>query len=437
VPLLVRQAPPVVVGEVVAPRSPDAPKWDANESVFSQRKQEADSKQLTDRANNNNVKAMALNRDWKRLANESRFHKFVFKNDDDVKDGGESVDEEMKETREIFKTYYGHILWIFDYYCAIGTTFGRSAHSIQMNSYAKFIQDCKIPDENVSVEDCTKIFIVVNYEEDKKSYQSEVNEDKALMRHELCEALVRIAVQKYSKINPDVSDCLDLLMKHIIENIPKEAIIDPDDFREDRFYSEDMELLLKKYLGDLKKIYTHYSLLNPVQGKAQFGIAEIVQMFKDAGMLGNAISSREARLAFFQSRMVVKDEVNSRLKFMTLSWWEFIEVLARLADCMSLPTDENIAELSADSLIEFELKLKECDSEKQKRLKERRGSAGMTTFKTRPMDEKMVKFINYLMGRLGVYYQGNLKGKLPFRPKYLNDEQMKKADPQGSLAAAV
>ena len=61
----------------------------------------------------------------------------------------------------------------------------------------------------------------------------------------------------------------------------------------------------------------------------------------------------------------------------------------------------------------------------------------MTTFKTRPMDEKMVKFINYLMGRLGVYYQGNLKGKLPFRPKYLNDEQMKKADPQGSLAAAV
>ena len=202
VPFFVREIAPVPIDESEAPRSPDAPRWDVNDSIFEARKREADSKAVYDRVNNKSVVAQAMNRDWKRLTNENRFHKFVFKNDDDVKGDGQALDEELKETREVFKKFYSQILWIFDYYCAVGTTLGRTAHSIQMNSYAKFIQDCKIPDENVSVEDCTKIFIVVNYEEDKKSYQSEVNEDKALMRHELCESLVRIAVQKYSKNVP-------------------------------------------------------------------------------------------------------------------------------------------------------------------------------------------------------------------------------------------
>lgn len=426
VPLLVRQAPPAPVGAVQAPRSPDAPKWDVNESMFEKRKKDNDSRALYDRSNNNSVKVQTLNKDWRRLSNESRFHKFVFKNDDDAKEDASKIDEELGETKEVFKVHYGHILWIFDYYCAVGTTLGRTAYSMQMNSYAKFIQDCKVPDDQVSVEDCTKIFIVVNYEEDKKSYQSEVNEDKALMRHELCEALVRIAVQKYSKQTADVSDCLDLLLNHIMLHIPKEAIIDPDEFREERFYTEDMERTVKKYQKDLGEVYKHYSCLNPVQGKPKFGIDEIVQLFQDASMLGNHISSRELRLVFFKSRMTVKDEVVHRSKFTSLSWWEFIEALSRLADCTSLPTDEDLEQIAAQSMMDFELKLdKLVDPEKKAKLRQRRNSAGMMTPKSRPMHEKFETFVGCMMGRLGVHYKGRLRaGGLSFVPKYLTQEQI-------------
>ena len=42
------------------------------------------------------------------------------------------------------------------------------------------------------------------------------------------------------------------------------------------------------------------------------------------------------RLAFFASRMIVVDEIKQRHKFMTLSFIEFVEALARVADSMNV-----------------------------------------------------------------------------------------------------
>ena len=72
-----------------------------------------------------------------------------------------------------------------------------------------------MPDEHLTVEECSKIFIVVNFEEDKKSAQSIVNEDKALMRFELLECIVRIASEKFCAAalargeEPDISDAVE------------------------------------------------------------------------------------------------------------------------------------------------------------------------------------------------------------------------------------
>ena len=54
-----------------------------------------------------------------------------------------------------------------------------------------------MPDARITIEECGKIFILVNFEEEKQTVQSEVNEDKALMRFELLEVFVRIAVAKF------------------------------------------------------------------------------------------------------------------------------------------------------------------------------------------------------------------------------------------------
>ena len=124
--------------------------------------------------------------------------------------------------------------------------------------------------------------------------------------------------------------------------------------------------------------------------------------------------------------MTVKDEVVHRSKFTSLSWWEFIEALSRLADCTSLPTDEDLEQIAAQSMMDFELKLdKLVDPEKKAKLRQRRNSAGMMTPKSRPMHEKFETFVGCMMGRLGVHYKGRLRaGGISFVPKYLTQEQI-------------
>ena len=58
---------------------------------------------------------------------------------------------------------------------------------------------------------------------------------------------------------------------------------------------------------------------------------------------------RDVRLAFFASRMIVYDEVRNRYKFTSLSFIEFLEFLARLADCCHLPTDEGMIDIGPNS----------------------------------------------------------------------------------------
>lgn len=48
--------------------------------------------------------------------------------------------------------------------------------------------------------DCDTLFIVANYQPDKKDPSVAVNDEHALMRFEFLEAFVRLAVAKYGKV---------------------------------------------------------------------------------------------------------------------------------------------------------------------------------------------------------------------------------------------
>ena len=134
------------------------------------------------------------------MLGEERFKRFVSKNDDDVRAGGENVQKELEEIKDAFKKHYGDILRMFDYYCAVSTAQGKSAHAMQQNSYMKMVQDCDLVNPYLTIEDISGIFVVVNYEEDKKSVQSEVtlpcpfqkNSPQQIMRHEVDSALSHI-----------------------------------------------------------------------------------------------------------------------------------------------------------------------------------------------------------------------------------------------------
>merc|ERR1719155_307758 len=102
------------------------------------------------------------------------------------------------------------------------------------------------------------------------------------MRHELLECLVRIAVQKYNEELNDVSDCVEKLLTECIEKyLPKEARVDPDDFRRERLYTEEVDKVLKSHYRPLRMVYEKYSMLNPLAGKARFGIDEWAAFLQD------------------------------------------------------------------------------------------------------------------------------------------------------------
>jgi hypothetical protein len=67
-----------------------------------------------------------------------------------------------------------------------------------LNAFTSFLEDCGVPDADsaaVKRSDCDTVFIVCNFQPDKKSADVAVNNENALMRFEFLEALVRLGGQ--------------------------------------------------------------------------------------------------------------------------------------------------------------------------------------------------------------------------------------------------
>lgn len=90
-----------------------------------------------------------------------------------------------------------------------------------------------------------------NFEEGVASAAEDAaNDDNALVQFELYEVLVRLAFAKYinSKEMNDASDALDRLMEeNVLANVPEEVLVDPNEFRFNRMYTEEVEEVLVKY----------------------------------------------------------------------------------------------------------------------------------------------------------------------------------------------
>ena len=120
--------------------------------------------------------------------------------------------------------------------------------------------------------------------------------------------------------------------------------------------------------------------------------------------LPRRVSNRDVRVVFFQSRMCVIDEYRERLKYTTLDFVEFLEMLGRLADVMSIPTDADFESVGVTNIVDYEIKLNQASSPRQRSATwtRRRPSAGVLTASSRPLAEKLGKFLTLLMARLAV-----------------------------------
>lgn len=62
---------------------------------------------------------------------------------------------------------YKTILSVFNFYCLTASSSARGAFSIQPNQFTKMVQDAELTGSAISVEEVSKIFVLVNFESDK------------------------------------------------------------------------------------------------------------------------------------------------------------------------------------------------------------------------------------------------------------------------------
>eukprot|EP00955_Chlamydomonas_euryale_P016509 176366-Chlamydomonas_euryale.AAC.1 len=106
----------------------------------------------------------------------------------------------LAETYAVLKQYYKQWYAAFMFYAGTGS--GSDPYHMPLNSFTQFLDDCCIADSEsqfIKRSDCDTIFIVCNFQPDKKSAEAAVNLENALMRYEFLEALCRAGLAKYGK----------------------------------------------------------------------------------------------------------------------------------------------------------------------------------------------------------------------------------------------
>ena len=149
-------------------------------------------------------------------------------------------------------------------------------------------------------------------------------------------------------------------------------------------------------------------MLNPIAGKASLGIKEWQMLLVDLLGFSLDLTQREARFAFWLAKMTVVDEVQKRHKLMTLSWVEFLEAVGRVADSISIPTDEDLASLGAANIMDFEARLGTADVATQARMRKPRPSSDFAAPKTRPLSLKLDRLLRLIIGRTALACKGTL-----------------------------
>ncbi|KAG2452449.1 hypothetical protein HYH02_002691 [Chlamydomonas schloesseri] len=327
----------VVVKEVV---------WTLDESMFAQRKKENEARDLFD---TEKVHNQQLSLDWQRVVSKTRFRKMVARGDLGVKNGGQRLEEELGEVRQELEKHAGLIRSAFTYYSmsAGGIT---SSDILQMgaNVWLNFCNDAGIvhpTQRGCTVQDLQTIFISVNFEEESETAEAEANDDDAMMRFEFMEGIVRAAFGKYiaSKQLTDMSDAVARLLAEICEcpDLPPEARVDPNDFRCNRFYTEQVEAVLKEYHDLLFAAFKLYK----ARDRCKLFWPEHWAAFLDSNKLlglATGVERREAKLIYGWSQALVTDELRRRQRAVSLTFWDFVEAVARLADLISAPDHEDI-----------------------------------------------------------------------------------------------
>ncbi|CAD8208269.1 unnamed protein product [Paramecium pentaurelia] len=242
---------------------------------------------------------------------------------------------ELMEIKELLREYYPHIFASYKFYAS--TLIGSSIPCISSNAFFDFIGQTTIMTDKFRPGDIDLNFISTSNVKD--ILYPNVYE-KALIRYQFMEVLVRIALDKYTRTGICKSMKLSVLklFEDDLVRIRLQEIDRAQDWRDLRLWNEQCDLLIKDRLPMLKLLFKFTSKLN---SKLKFYKQTWVQ-FKDfrdlllkCDLYCDTFVERDAYIAYLLSMQTQIDELYS-LRHFQMEFYEFIEALCRCAEKLSL-----------------------------------------------------------------------------------------------------
>jgi len=146
----------------------------------------------------------------------------------------------------------------------------------------------------------------------------------------------------------------EAIEKCLNENIVKTfENIDSHKWRLEKYWNEECDTVLKKYLPIIKELFKRYSGKYALPGKPKFvSMDEFIQMVNDTGVVDETFGAREIGILYNLSMFTQVDEIDEdRHTRMFLD--EFMDALGRVADRLAIPSpyDKSPEEQSKEELV--------------------------------------------------------------------------------------
>ena len=297
--------------------------------------------------------------DWDRVVEQQHFVNFL-KNklgkDDDA------MSETLSKLFDCILPHYQHLMWTFEFYSAMGNSSDMS--QMLYNQCMDLMGDTDIiepKNKNMDRSVLDGIFIEANKEgeEQQESEVGDTNADRALMRFELLEMFVRIGLKKY--VAPGICATIEeavskILTEHILPNDASgscsAAIHDIDAFRRECLYCPDVDAMLRKHNDTLHAIFEKFQDEDSNRLKNdRMTYTFFMRFLKQVKFVNEDFTLREARVTYVWSRMKVIDEVASHDTWGYITYVDWLEALARMAQLKCVPSPADLELMQEKKLI--------------------------------------------------------------------------------------
>ena len=235
--------------------------------------------------------------------------------------------------RKMLRANYRNFREVYKHYSSLGQQAG--VWSIGQNAFSDLCTQCNLVDGvTLKLSDLDFQFKVTNYSEVKNHPRNPAN---ALIRFQIMEIFVRIAIDKFIKTEiceTHVEAVEKMLNEHLL---PVFANYDTNKWRWSRYLNEECDNVFKAYFPIVQAVYKANSKKNVKPGQKPFMcLEEFQEICANAHLLTDTFTTREIDICFNLAMMTQVNELDYDRHFQ-MNFVEFLEALGRAADLAKYP----------------------------------------------------------------------------------------------------